>query len=162
VYKTFGGQLWQKNVFVVRQVSTSVSVIDLLTPPLDWVAYPRSPLLYGLHPEPLRLGPSFQHRHPIRHPRRPRRSLAPDSNAPRLPRWLVRLRCRRPMDTPHQSERDPPPDSYPVLVREECAGAPRRGPRPVRRHLHGADVCFQEPVARQERVLLRLWVLRCC
>ena len=158
LYRTFGGQLWQKNVMVVRAMlcfafATGLTLSDGALDP--WTA-----LCYCLHTQSVRLGPSVQHCHPVRHPRWARRPVAADTAAAGVCWRLVRLRTRRSMEPPHQGQLDCAADPRAVVVLQERAVGTGRGLLPLCRRLCRTHVRLQQSVARQERVLLRLWFPR--
>ena len=66
LYKTFGGSNWRRNTLIVRPLSLYLVIVKLTS--TDRTPLPRVNILPRLHPEPVRLGPSLQHSHSIRHP----------------------------------------------------------------------------------------------
>ena len=66
LYKTFGGSNWRRNTLIVRSLSLYLVIVKLTS--TDRTPLPRVNILPRLHPEPVRLGPSLQHSHSIRHP----------------------------------------------------------------------------------------------
>ena len=135
VYKTFGGMNWRKNTLMVR---SPFSVIpDLSTNGCkDRSSLPRPPLRHNVHPQPLRLGPSVQHRPPLRYPDRPPRPLAFHPTTPCLRRQLVWFPPQPAIRAPHKNQQHTPPDPHAIVVHQEHLQCVACGPCTLCCHLH--------------------------
>jgi transmembrane 9 superfamily member 2/4 len=155
VYKTFGGQNWRKNTLMVSSNKRRPPYLRLTFQ--DRLAIPWPPLQHNIHFKSIRLGSSFQHSHSFQHPCRPGGALASHSSPSRLCRELVRLRPSRRLGTSNEDECDCSPGTQSIMVRKGCPCRPPRRLDSLRGNLHRTPFRFQEHVARQEWLLLRLW-----
>jgi transmembrane 9 superfamily member 2/4 len=155
VYKTFGGQNWRKNTLMVSSNKRRPPYLRLTFQ--DRLAIPWPPLQHNIHFKSIRLGSSFQHSHSFQHPRRPGGALASHSSPSCLCRELVWLRPSRRLGTSNEDECDCSPGTQSIMVRKGCPCRPPRRLDSLRGNLHRTPFRFQEHVARQEWLLLRLW-----
>lgn len=118
---------------------------------LDCASFPRIDIFPHLHSEPVHLGSSLQHCHPIRHTSQLSRPMAPHSSPLGLRRQLARLRPRLTLGTPNQNHLNRAPSPLPALVPARCLRHPPNRPYPLRRPLHRTPLPLPQPLARQIR-----------
>ena len=124
---------------------------------LDCASFPRIDIFPHLHSEPVHLGSSLQHCHPIRHTSQLSRPMAPHSSPLGLRRQLARLRPRLTLGTPNQNHLNRAPSPRPALVPARCLRHPPNRPYPLRRPLHRTPLPLPQPLAMAALTYLPRW-----
>lgn len=160
VYKTFGGLNWRNNTLMV-----SFAILDLICSGiftdkvLDCASLPWLTFQHQLLPQSHCVVPSIQHRPSLFHPHISACSLAINSAPTCLRRQLVRPPQQPTIRAPYKNHQYPTANPPTAMVHKILLQRPPSGSRPICSHLHRTTLRLPESLARQERLLLRLWIL---
>lgn len=160
VYKTFGGLNWRNNTLMVSCTIPGFSCSGIFADKvLDCASLPWLTFQHHLLAQSHRMVPSIQHGPSLLHPRIAACSLAINPAPTRLRRQLVRPPQQPTIRAPYKNYQHPTANPTTAMVYKIHLQHPPSGSRPICSHLHRTTLRLSESLARQERVLLRLWIL---
>lgn len=160
LYKTFGGKNWRKNTSIVslrnpQRNSSWLNNADFVS---DRFTVSRIDVHFGIHPQSICMGASFQHSPPVWHSRGTSCPVAFDSSAIGLHWQLVWLRKGQPVGASHPHQCNSTTNTGAIVVFENHSRHPFSRTSPVHCSLRRVPLRPPKLDAGQDRILLPFWL----